>query len=189
MQWTIPGTVLTGPRDDPDGVEQQLRSMFLAGGMVRSQVAALTGLEAHAIQNWVKRGFLSPPVAKRYTLRQLCRIVLINMMKSAMSMDSICALLGYINGQLDDESDDLIGDEELYFAFVRVASRCSGLLEDQTALHQCIRENLRTSQTDPQSIGRIEQVLEIMLMAWGSSLLQQQAHNRLCAIIPTTKGE
>ena len=190
MQWTIPGTVLTGPREKPEAVQEQIRAMFLAGGIVRSQVAAVTGLEPYAVQNWVKRGFLSPPVGKRYTLRQLCRILIINMLKSALSMEKICGLLSYINGELDDESDDIIGDEELYFAFVRVASRYTGLMEDRQALHSCIHESLEDyRQSEPGAKERVEQVLAIMLAAWVSSLLRQQAENELAAIIPIVKGE
>ena len=47
----------------------------LAGGMVLGQIASLTGLEPHTVQNWVKRGFLSNPVNKRYSCNQFCRIV------------------------------------------------------------------------------------------------------------------
>ena len=65
MDWIIPGTLIPARREDPDAAQAQISAMFLAGGMVRSQVAAAPGLEAHAVQNWVKRGFLSPPVGKR----------------------------------------------------------------------------------------------------------------------------
>ena len=83
MDWIIPGTVLTAPREAADQIEQQFSAMFLAGGIVLSQVAGITGLETHTVQNWVKRGFLTKPVGKRYTLRQLCRILNINMFKNA----------------------------------------------------------------------------------------------------------
>ena len=49
MDWTIPGTVLKGPREDVEHSIRQIEGMFLAGGIVRSQVAAVTGLEAHAV--------------------------------------------------------------------------------------------------------------------------------------------
>ena len=123
MEWTIPGTVLTAQREEAANVEQQFKSMFLAGGMVLSQVSGITGLESYMVQNWVKRGFLAKPQQKRYSLRQLCRILNINMLKSALAMEDICGLLTYINGQLDDESDDLIDDSALYFMFVRLAAR------------------------------------------------------------------
>ena len=44
MDWTIPGTVLKGPREDVESSIRQIEGMFLAGGMVRSQVASVTGL-------------------------------------------------------------------------------------------------------------------------------------------------
>ena len=59
MEWTIPGTVLTAQREDAVNVESQFRAMFLAGGMVLSQVSGITGLESYMVQNWVKRGFLT----------------------------------------------------------------------------------------------------------------------------------
>lgn len=188
MQWTIPGTVLTGQREQAPFVREQFQNLFLAGGVVRSQVANVTGLEPHAIQNWVKRGFLSPPKGKRYSLRQLCRILIINMLKSALPMERICQLLSYINGQLDDESDDSIDDAQLYFAFVRVAAKYQGLMEDEQALRACIRESLTDYEEPiPGARDRVEQVLVVMLCAWASSQLQKQAENHLSAII--LKGE
>mgnify|MGYP002509140767 CR=1 FL=1 len=75
MDWIIPGTTLTARREDAQFIEQQVKAMFFAGGMVLSQVAAVTGLETYTIQNWVKRGFLPPPQNKRYNMEQLCRII------------------------------------------------------------------------------------------------------------------
>ena len=61
MTWIIPGTTLETDRTAADNIDGIFRSMFLPGGMVLSQVASITGLEAYTVQNWVKRGFLSPP--------------------------------------------------------------------------------------------------------------------------------
>lgn len=179
MEWTIPGTTLTGQRENPEITQQQIQAMFLTGGMVRSQVAALTGLEAYAIQNWVKRGFLSPPQGKRYSLRQVCRIMTINMLRNALPMEKICSLLSYINGRLDDESDDCIDDTQLYFAFLQVAARYTGKVENEEALAQCIRESLDAYQEPvPGAKERVEKVLAVMLMAWTAGFLRQMAENR-----------
>ena len=71
--------------------------MFLAGGMVRSQVAtAPTGTSPCGAELGEAR-ILAPPVDKRYTCRQFCRILIINMLKSALPMEKICGLLSYIN--------------------------------------------------------------------------------------------
>ena len=110
MNWTIPGTVLVQPREEADRIPQQFSAMFLAGGLTLGQVSGITGLEPYTVQNWVKRGFLSPPEKKRYSLQQLCRIITVNMLKSVLPMERVCGLLGYINGQLDDTSDDMIDD-------------------------------------------------------------------------------
>lgn len=66
MQWNIPGTTLVDQRSHSDQVSQLFTSMFLPGNMLLSQVSRVSGLEAYTIQNWVKRGFLSPPLDKRY---------------------------------------------------------------------------------------------------------------------------
>ena len=147
---------------------------------MRSQVTALTGLESHAVQNWVKRGFLSPPVGKRYTLRQVSRILIINMLKSVLPMERICSLLSYVNGQLDIESDDSIDDTELYFAFIHTAAKLRDLATDQSALAQCISESLCDYREPfPGAKERVEQVLRIMLTAWASAQLLCEAEKQM----------
>lgn len=180
MDWIIPGTVLTGDRQNVAATQTQLDAMFLAGGIVRSQVAALTGLEPHMVQNWVKRGFLSHPVDKRYTQRQLSRILIINMLKNALPLERICALLTYINGQLDDESDDWIDDTRLYFAFLRVAACYDTLTRDPEQLKARLTESLgEYAEPAPGAKDRVIQVLEIMLTAWAASNLCREAEEKL----------
>ena len=95
MNWTIPGTTLVIPRSEAGQIQARFQSMFLAGGMVLSQVTSLTGLDPYMIQNWVKRGFLPKPEQKRYSLNQLCRIITIHMLKAVLPMERICGLLDY----------------------------------------------------------------------------------------------
>ncbi len=177
MQWIIPGTVLSAAIDEADSLEEKFSAMFLGGGMVLSQVAAVTGLEPYTIQNWVKRGFLTSPVQKKYSLRQLCRILNINMLKSALPMEEICGLLSYINGDLDDESDDLIDDSQLYFLFVRMAS-LHRQMNNATGRDQKLEEILsQYEEPAPDARERVKKVLQIMLTAWAASLLRQQAES------------
>ena len=86
MQWTIPGTVLTGQREDAAQISTNFQSMFLGGGIMLSQVTSITGLEPYDVQNWVKRRLLPPPNGKRYDLNQLCRIININMLKKVLHL-------------------------------------------------------------------------------------------------------
>ena len=179
MQWNIPGTVLTCSVEEAARVEERFDAMFLGGDIVLSQVVGITGLEPYAVQNWVKRGFLSPPQRKRYTVRQLCRIITINMLKSVLPMERICGLLGYVNGQLDDESDDIIDDSELYFMFVRLAAK-AGQLHDSVSWDACIAREMESYEEPmPGAAQRVVQVLRIMLTAWASAKLQKQAEQML----------
>lgn len=175
MQWTIPGTVLQADEQDAEHIEAILQPMFLAGGMVLSQVASITGLEPYIIQNWVKRGFLSPPQNKRYTLRQLCRILIINTLKGALPMDRICGMLGYINGILNDESDDIIDDSVLYFMFVRLVSRAKEL--DRADHWESAIEAVLADYQEPYpgARARIAKVLRIMVVGHISSRMKQEA--------------
>ena len=166
MEWMIPGTVLMGQREDVEASIRQIEGMFLGGGMFRSQLASVSGVEAHDIQNWVKRGFLPSPVNKRYSMEQFCRIVTINMLRTSMPMDRICSLLAYVNGKLDDESDDLIDDTVLYFMFLRLAARArhiGGKDNWDTAIADILKDYL---EPVPGAKQRIDKVLRIMLTAW-----------------------
>lgn len=179
MKWTIPGTVLQIERQEAEHIHELFPSMFLAGGIVLSQVAGITGLEPYTVQNWVKRGFLTAPVRKRYTLRQLCRIININMLKGILPMERICGMLGYINGQLNDESDDVIDDSELYFMFVRLAARAKELdneTERDALLEQAMADY---AEPVPGAKERVKQVLRIMLTAYVAARMRQEAENML----------
>ena len=182
MKWILPGTVLPGDPAAPGTAEEMFSSWFLTGGLVLSQVAQITGLEPYTVQNWVKRGFLSPPEKKKYSQDQLGRIIIINMLKKALPMDSICSLLSSINGRLDDEGDDTIGDSRLYFYFLRLAG--TAWVRGQGSLPM---EEIRAALADytepaPGAREKICQVLEIMLVAWRSAQLQQEAETLLAEL-------
>ena len=179
MEWTLPGTVLQIPQKDAQSIRQVFSSLFLGGGIVLSQVSGITGLEAYTVQNWVKRGFLPPPEKKRYSLRQLCRIININMLKGVLPMERICSLLAYINGHLDDESDDMIDDSQLYFMFVELAMQVRSLSDDaaREAALQSILADYR--EPVPGAAKRVETVLRIMLTGYLAARLQQQTEAML----------
>ena len=156
--------------------------MFLGGGIALSQICGITGLEPYTIQNWVKRGFLPPPDHKRYNLSQLCRIININMLKSALPLEEICGLLTYINGKLDDESDDLIDDTVLYFMFLRLAARARHIGGTETweeALEKVLSDY---AEPIPGARERIDKVLRIMLTAWIAGRLRQEAEDMISAL-------
>lgn len=179
MQWIIPGTTLEGQRENADRIDGLMQSMFLAGGLTLSQVSSISGLEPHTIQNWVKRRYLSPPVAKRYNMEQVCRILNINILKGNMPIEQIVHLMTYLNGDLTDEGDDLVDDTALYFYFVRLAARAryiGGTKAWDDALVE-ITDSYR--EPVPGAREKLILVLKIMLTIWVANILKQQAENMI----------
>lgn len=179
MQWTIPGTSLTGERAEADGIDGLFQSLFLAGGLTLSQVANITGLEPYTIQNWVKRGFLPPPQGKRYNMEQLCRIINMNILKGNMPLEQIVKLMRYLNGDLADESDDLVDDTVLFFLFVRLAARAryiGGTESWDDALTQVTRDY---QEPVPGAREKLVKVLKVMLITWLANRLKAEADQML----------
>ncbi len=173
-QWTIPGSTLTIQRADAQRVEGLFQSMFLTGGLTLSQVSGITGLEPYAIQNCVKRGFLSPPGHKRYTMDQTCRILTINTFKSVLPMERICSLLRYVNGHLDSSHDDIIRDSELYFLFVRLAGQARDIRNTEEAAALIDTYLADYQGPHPDSRDRVAKALRVMLIAWLAARMRQE---------------
>ena len=179
MEWTIPGTALKIQREEAEHIEDIFSALFLAGGIAMAQVSVITGLEAYTVQNWIKRGLMTPPQGKKYTLRQLCRIININMLKGVLPMERVCDMLHYVNGRLDDESDDAIDDSQLYCMFVKLAAKIRELTneQEQKVMLQKVMENYR--EPFPGAKQRVEQVLQIMLTAWAAGRMRMAAERML----------
>ncbi len=173
----LPGTKIEADisRNDTEFI---LKSLFSMGGLVLSQVSRLSGVETHDVQNWVKRGFLSPPKQKQYSKRQFCRIILINMLRNSLPIGNIVDLLSYINGKLDDEGDDMIGDDELYVYLVRTLSYLDSPTEEtvKAAIDKAIADY---EEPYPGGKKRLEKVLVVMTYSYFSTHYYRCAVNHL----------
>ena len=123
----IPGTIIpltenvrARPYDLIDAM------LVVSGGLTLSQVSDITGLNGSTIQNWVKRGWVESPKQKRYGETSLCRIMIINMLRGAMRLEEIVRLMSFINGRVDDRSDDIIPDRELFTLLCAILTDCAG---------------------------------------------------------------
>ncbi len=173
----LPGTLIACDWQRDDLPQSIFDPLFMADGLVLSQVAHLSGLERYHIQNWVKRGFVSPPVGKRYTRRQFARIIIINFLKDVMQIERVLHMLRYINGDLADERDDLIDDSLLYTYFVRLLNRGgTKLLRQPDALHALIGQiSSDFAPPNPEAKQRLCHVLHIMSVAYASAHLRREA--------------
>ena len=119
MRRELPGSTLAFEDTFPQGAETLMAALFAGGDLMLSQVSHISGLEPYVIQNWVARGFLPPPVSKKYSRRQLSRILIVHMLRGVLPLESIVSLLSYVNGHLDDVSDDTVDDSRLYIWLIQ----------------------------------------------------------------------
>lgn len=183
MKGHLPGTAIEAELSDPKQGMMILDGIFSSGGLVLSQVTRLTGIEPHTVQNWIKRGYCSPPKAKKYSERQFCRLVIINMLKDSMRLPEITELPSKINGQLNDESDDMIGDERLYAYFLSIISRLGASGAPSSAVTAAASEALADYE-EPFAGGkrRLSRALEVMTCAYYSHRFREKATFLLAAM-------
>ena len=118
MDKLIPGTNIGFSNDTP--FLEFKKTIELTNGISLSQVCAIANLDPMIIQNWVKRGYVARPIKKKYFEKHLARILLINSLKEALRIEEIGKLMKLVNGDVEDESDDLLSEADLYSLFVKV---------------------------------------------------------------------
>lgn len=178
----LPGTKIeTGILSDGES-KRIFDNIFSCGGLMLSQVCNMTGLEAYTVQNWVKRRYVSGPKGRVYDVDQFSRLVIINMLRQSMPLDSIEKLLSYINGHLDDSSDDLIKDSELYHLFVSMLIRYENV-QDLSKVRM-IAEQLTQDYNEPVpgAKKRLCKVLVIMMHSYYSAELIRCAEMLMCEL-------
>ena len=121
MNRLIPGTTLKYSEAARNEAFSMISPVLeMTGGITLSQLSKLTGLEGSTIQNWIKRGWVSATKGKKYSQQQVLRILLINMLRGAMKLEQIASLMEFINGDVEDTSDDIIDEIQLYNILCRI---------------------------------------------------------------------
>ena len=164
MHSTIPGTNKPLKNDEPFKVFKQM--IELGDGISLGQVSSITGLDPLVIQNWVKREYVSRPIKKKYYEKQLARILMINSLREAMKIEDIGNLMTLINGDVEDESDDLISEENLYSLFVKVIYN----LESVDDIEKTIKNILKAEKRNDE---KLKVALETMIYAYLASEMKK----------------
>ncbi len=137
-------------------------------GIVMSQLKKITGLNAPTVQNWANRGWISRPVNKKYTKDQTARILIINMLRDTMSLEDISKLLVYVNGDVNDRSDDIIPESALYALICEVLE--SG--EPDGNYKKIIDDMAKNfDEKIPGSKSRVKEALTIITLEYKASLI------------------
>lgn len=161
------------------------------GGLMLSQVVEMTGLGGSTIQNWIKRGWVMSPVEKKYGERQVARILIIDMLRRSMQLENILRLMEDVNGDVEDQSDDIIKDADLYIYIYNIVKRIEplekftldrldGVIDDEIKDYHGAGEGYTGHVSDAAK--RLHDALRIILLTYMSSELRKRAEAELSSI-------
>lgn len=185
MNRLIPGTTIKFSEQARDSAFSMIAPVLEAtGGLTLSQLSKLTGLEGTTIQNWIKRGWVSATKGKKYSEKQILRILLINMLRKAMKLDDIAKLMVYINGDVEDTSDDIIEEILLYDILCRIIFTA----EDEGAfqsdhIKELVAREITENKKDIADDEKLRKAMFVMVMGYRSGYLRTEMEKGLEVIL------
>ncbi len=177
----IPGTKLSrAEMGGVTGLEFLSKIFYISDGVMLTQIRDISGIDGSTLQNWTKRGWVENSKLKRYNINQVAHILIINMLRSCMQLDRIAFLIQYINGKVNDRSDDIIPDSELYDYICKILDKlmtyevCSlGSVKeaiDEVTAGYC--ENMDGARE------RLTNALEIIIVAYYATLVKKHSDEK-----------
>ena len=174
----IPGTKLY--RSDMGGVtglEFLNKIFFISDGVMLTQIRDISGIDGSTLQNWTKRGWVENSRLKKYNINQVAHILIINMLRSCMQLDRIAYLIQYINGKVNDRSDDIVEDSMLYDYICKILDK---LMSYEVCSLGSVRQEIDVITADynesiPGARERLSKALEIIVVAYYASLIKRHS--------------
>lgn len=182
----IPGTVLK--RSAAGGLTGKafLQQVFFVGKTVMlSQIRQISGVDGTTLQNWTRRGWVMKPYMKKYTMDQVAHILIINMLRQCLQLERIVFLMEYINGDLEDTTEDIIRDTDLYDYICRIIDRLMmGENVNLASVRRCVSE-MTQNYAEPVkgAKNRLTSALEVIVTAYFAVEIKTQADVLLDNII------
>jgi hypothetical protein len=174
----IPGTkLLRSEMGGITGLEFLKKIFFISDGVMLTQIRDVSGIDGSTLQNWTKRGWVETSKLKKYNINQFAHILIINMLRSCMQLDRIAFLIQYINGRVDDRSDDIIEDSILYDYICKILDK---LMTYEICSLGSVREAIEEETADyvekiDGARERLSKALEIIVIAYYASLIKRHS--------------
>lgn len=183
---TIPGTNLK--RADLGGLTGKafLDQLFMVSdGVMLSQIRKIAGIDGSTLQNWTKRGWVPNAQLKRYGVDQVAHILLINMLRSCLQLERIMWLFHYVNGVLEDSSDDIISASNLYDA---ICTTIDYLDAEPECTIESIRPMIERAIVDyvepvEGARERLTNALEIIVSSYCASMIKRAADAKMKSLM------
>lgn len=182
----VPGTkLLRAEAGGTTGIEFLNKMFFISNGVMLSQIRDVSGIDGSTLQNWTKRGWVENSKLKKYNINQVAHILIINMLRSCMQLDKIAYLIQYINGKVDDRSDDIIEDSKLYDYICRILDT---LMTYDICSLGSIREVISKTTNDycenvSGAKERLTNALEIIVVAYYAALIKRHSDSMIDELI------
>lgn len=182
----IPGTkLLRSEIGGVTGLEFLAKIFFISDGVMLTQIRDISGIDGSTLQNWTKRGWVANSKLKKYDINQVAHILIINMLRSCMQLDKIASLIQYINGDIDDRSDDIIADSVLYDYICKILDR---LVSYDVCSIGSVKQEIVLVTADynekfPGARERLTNALEIIVVAYYASIIKKYSDTRLDEIL------
>ena len=185
MNRLIPGTTIVFTESARDSAFSAIQPVLDAtGGLTLSQLSKLTGLGGTTIQNWIKRGWVSSPKGKKYAEKQVLRILLINMLKDSMKLDDIARLMSYVNGDVEDCSDDIIADIHLYNILCRIIFTAEDKgISGTDSVNRLIDAEIESHSSDIANAVKLRKAMFVMVMGYRCGVLKRQMEEVLGGVL------
>ena len=183
----IPGTVLERKNmGNVTGIDFLSKIFYITDGVMLTQIREISGIDGSTLQNWVKRGWVANSKLKRYNIDQVAHILIINMLRNCIRLDRIAFIIRYINGKVDDRSDDIISPSRLYDYICRILDKI--MLEGGECSEETLKECIAAETADYEekvsgAARRLQNALEIIIIAYYASILKKHTEDRLAAIM------
>ncbi len=182
----IPGTILKKKdMGDITGKEFLEKIFFISDGVMMAQIKSISGIDTSTLQNWVKRGWVGNSKLKRYNIDQVARILIINMLRSCMQLEKIAFLMHYINGNVDDPTDDIVSTPVLYDYICRILDRLTVVdFVPEKQVRMYIDEVIADyEERTGGARKRLSRALEIIIVAYYASLIKNRADTMLAGLM------
>ena len=178
----IPGTrLMKSDMGNVTGLDFLSKVFYISEGVMLSQIREVSGIDGSTLQNWTKRGWVANARLKKYNIDQVAHILIINMLRSCIQLDKIALLLQYINGNIDDKSDDIIHDSVLYDYICRILDT---LMHHDICSMSSIKSVISEQIVDyeeamPGARERLANALEIIVVAYYAALIKRRSDEML----------
>lgn len=181
IEAVFPGTVVPRRGKTAEAFFDSL--YFATKGLMLLQLREITGLDTPVIQNWIGRGWVQKPVAKRYSADHLARIMLINMLRPAARLESIARILSFLNGDTDDARDDAMPEAKLYCIVCDILDTVDfeTVLDDEKLLPVIHAHLSGYREPFPGARARLAVGIRLVLLYYASAVIRLRADRALAS--------